>query len=303
MNQIVHQFDQDPAAQVGHLRIIGARLWRRRMLFGLIFALFLVPALAAFLIWPAQYQTTGMVIVGNLDPFSSASAAGTDKLGDPADLESQILIAKSPRMMRLALERPGVAAAIQEECQRGGLLSYLRHRDCSVLKPGSEAMLNYVAPRYTVRAEGRSRVISMGFRSSSPDVAFILANALIVTYLEDQRAENGPAREEAAKWILAPAPKVESSGNGDIAKKEAFYRNLHSKATDFETERRSLPNPSRLVSFAEMPADAASKLPVLVMGLAIAAILAGLVVISLADKLIGLFYLVLPGRWALWFSA
>ena len=303
MNQIVHQFDQEPAAQEGHLRIIGARLWRRRRLFGLIFALFLVPALAAFLIWPAQYQTTGMVIVGNLDPFSSASAAGTDKLGDPADLESQILIAKSPRMMRLALERPGVAAAIQEECQRGGLLSYLRHRDCSVLKPGSEAMLNYVAPRYTVRAEGRSRVISMGFRSSSPDVAFILANALIVTYLEDQRAENGPAREEAAKWILAPAPKVESSGNGDIAKKEAFYRNLHSKATDFETERRSLPNPSRLVSFAEMPTDAASKLPVLVMGLAIAAILAGLVVISLAEKLIRLFYLVLPGRWALWFSA
>ncbi|MGB9164784.1 MAG: hypothetical protein WCC41_10080 [Rhodomicrobium sp.] len=303
MNQIVHQFDQDPAAQEGHLRIIGARLWRRRRLFGLIFALFLVPALAAFLIWPAQYQTTGMVIVGNLDPFSSASAAGTDKLGDPADLESQILIAKSPRMMRLALERPGVAAAIQEECQRGGLLSYLRHRDCSVLKPGSEAMLNYVAPRYTVRAEGRSRVISMGFRSSSPDVAFILANALIVTYLEDQRAENGPAREEAAKWILAPAPKVESSGNGDIAKKEAFYRNLHSKATDFETERRSLPNPSRLVSFAEMPTGAASKLPVLVMGLAIAAILAGLVVISLAEKLIRLFYLVLPGRWALWFSA
>ena len=303
MNQIVHQFDQEPAAQEGHLRIIGARLWRRRRLFGLIFALFLVPALAAFLIWPAQYQTTGMVIVGNLDPFSSASAAGTDKLGDPADLESQILIAKSPRMMRLALERPGVAAAIQEECQRGGLLSYLRHRDCSNLKPGNEALLNYVASRYTVRAEGRSRVISMGFRSSSPDVAFILANALIVTYLEDQRAENGPAREEAAKWILAPAPKVESSGNGDIAKKEAFYRNLHSKATDFETERRSLPNPSRLVSFAEMPTGAASKLPVLVMGLAIAAILAGFVVISLADKLIRLFYLVLPGRWALWFSA
>jgi len=96
MNQIVHQFDQEPAAQEGHLRLIGARLWRRRRLFGLIFTLFLVLALAAFLIWPAQYQTTGMVIVGNLDPFNSASAAGNDKLGDPADLESQILIAKSP---------------------------------------------------------------------------------------------------------------------------------------------------------------------------------------------------------------
>jgi uncharacterized protein involved in exopolysaccharide biosynthesis len=305
MNQIVHQFEQEPAAQEGHLRIIGARLWRRRRLFGLIFTLFLVPALAAFLIWPAQYQTTGMVIVGNLDPFSGAPAAGTDKLGDPADLESQILIARSPRMMRLALERPGVAGAIQEECQRGGLLSFLRRRDCSILKPGSEALLNNVAPRYTVRAEGRSRVISMGFRSSSPYVAFILANALIVTYLEDQRAENGPAREAAARWLLAPTQKVESNGNGDASKAEAFYKNLYSKATDFETERRSLPNPSRLVSFAEMPAGPSSKLPVLVIALAIAAMLAGFVVInrSLADKLIRLFHLVLPARWALWLSA
>ena len=102
---------------------------------------------------------------------------------------------------------------------------------------------------------------------------------------------------------FAPAPKVESSGNGAIAKKETFYKNLYSKATDFETERRSLPNPSRLVSFAEMPTGAASKLPVLVIGLAIAAILAGFVAISLAGKLIRLFYLVLPGRWALWLSA
>ena len=306
MNQVVHQFDQAPTAQEGHLKIIGARLWRRRRLFGIAFALLLGPVLLVFVLWPTHYQTTGMVIVGNLDPFGSAPAVGTEKLGDPADLESQILIAKSPRMIRLALERPGVAAAIQEECQRGGLLSFLRHRDCSNLKPGSEDLLNYVAPRYAVRAEGRSRVISMGYRSSSPDIAFILANALIVTYLEDQRAENGSAREEAAKWLLAPANKgSESKGTGDISKNDAFYKNLFNKATDFETERRSLPNPSRLVSFAEMPAGPTSKLPVLAFGLAIAAMLAGFVAInrSLADRVIRLFYFVLPARWALWLSA
>ena len=140
-----------------------------------------------------------MVVVGNLDSFGAPAAPGAEKLGDPADLESQILIANSSRMIRLALERPGVVAAILEECRRGGLRSLLGNRDCSKLKPGSEDLLNYVAPRYTVRAEGKARVISICYRSSLPETAFILANALIVTYLEDQRAENGRAREEASK--------------------------------------------------------------------------------------------------------
>jgi uncharacterized protein involved in exopolysaccharide biosynthesis len=146
----------------------------------------------------------------------------------------------------------------------------------------------------------------MGYRSSSPEVAFILANALIVTYLEDQRAENGHAREDAAKWLLAPTKKDnEGNGNGDSSTRDAFYKNLYNKATDFETERRSLPNPSRLVSFAEMPAGANSKLPVLAAGLAIAAVLAGFVAINrnLTDRVIRLCYLLLPARWALWLSA
>ena len=209
-------------------------------------------------------------------------------------------------MIRLALERPGVVLAIQEECRRSGLLSFFRYRDCSKLKPGSEALLNHVSSRYSVQAEGRSRIISMGYRSSSAQVAFILANALIVTYLEDQRAENGQAREEAARWLLAPTKKVDgSNGNRDIPTEDAFYQNLHDKATDFETERRTLPNPSRLVSFAEMPLAPASRLPVLVIGLIMAAMPSGFVATNtgLSDKVVRLLFQLLPRRWALWLSS
>lgn len=315
MNQVVHHFDKDGVIEQSQLVTILARLsWRPRV-FAIILAVSLAPVLLVFLVWPSHYETKGTVIVGNLDSFSSPQAAGTDKLGDPADLESQILIARSSRMIRLALERPGVVAAIQEECRRG-LLSHFRNRDCSKLQGGSEDLLNYVMPRYTVRAEGRSRVISMGYRSSSARVAFILANALIVTYLEDQRAENGQAREEAIKWLLKPISKAsesngptskgsESKGDGKILTEDAFYKNLHSKATDFETERRTLPNPSRLVSFAEMPGGPASKLPLLAIGLIIAAGLAGFVATNrgLSERVIRLCFKVLPARWALWVSA
>ena len=124
MNQVVHQFDKDPLTEGSQLGNILARLSWRPRLFGIIFAFSLIPVAFAFLVWPSHYQTKGMVVVGNLDSFSSPQAAGTEKLGDPADLESQILIAKSSRMIRLALERPGVVAAIHEECRRGGFLSF-----------------------------------------------------------------------------------------------------------------------------------------------------------------------------------
>jgi hypothetical protein len=54
-----------------------------------------------------------------------------------------------------------------------------------------------------------------------------------------------------------------------------------------------------------MPEGANSKLPVLAIGLVLAAGLAGFVSIykNLADRFIRLCVLVLPARWALWLSA
>ena len=47
---------------------------------------------------------------------NNASMAWIQKLGDPADLESQILVIRSPRLMRLAAES-GLAEAVMAECR------------------------------------------------------------------------------------------------------------------------------------------------------------------------------------------
>ena len=86
-----------------------AQIWRRRRVFGLVFLLVLLPALAAMLLLSPVYYAAGSVVIGNQEPASSsASAAWIEKLGDPADLESQLQIIQSRRMLRLALARPGV---------------------------------------------------------------------------------------------------------------------------------------------------------------------------------------------------
>ena len=203
----------------------------------------------AILLWPSSFYASGTVIISNLEPADSSLSAAVQKLGDPADLASQLLVAQSPRMIRLALERPGVFQAITEECNYGAsIISVFFSADCSKLKPGSRELLEYVGRHYSVKAEGRSRIISIGYSSRLREVAFALANALLITYLEDQRAENARVRENAVSWLLK-----EQKANGASQLTPNFYDDLYKEVTELETERRDLPNPARLVSLAEVP--------------------------------------------------
>jgi Mrp family chromosome partitioning ATPase len=283
MNHTLQQFDNGAPAGADIMNIVPAQLWRRRWLFALVFSLIMLPVSAAVLLWPPVFYASGTVIIGNLEPTESAMAATIQKLGDPADLASQILIAKSPRMLRLALERPGVLGAVHEECHQGwGLSRLLSTPHCSQLKPGSKKLLDFVSLRYVVQAEGRSRIISIGYRSPLPRTSFILANALLITYLEDQRAVNARDREVAAQWVLNAAKARDenrSEANGLVEQSDQnFYQNLYKKATDLEKERRDLPNPARLVSLAELPSRPSFPKPLhlLAAGLAIATMFAGI---------------------------
>ncbi len=258
---------------------LPVQIWRKRRVFAIVFAIAFLPALAALMILRPVYYASGTVIIGNQEPSSSgASAAWIEKLGDPADLESQLLIVLSHRMLRLALERPGVTEAVQQECSyRGGIARLLtRSEDCAGLEAGSQELLDHVEARYSVHAVGRSRIISIGYQSPLPDVAFTLANALLITYLEDQRAENAHSREAAAAWVLRESKKLNTPAVSSAAQ-EKFFQDLYNKTNDFEAERRVLVSSGRLVSLAEVPRAPyfPKRAPLLAAGLTIALLLAG----------------------------
>src|SRR5208337_701754 len=262
--------------EVDDVTKLFGRLWRRRGWFIMVFVAIMLPLIAVVGLWPSSFYASGTVIIGNLEPADSSLAAAIQKLGDPADLASQLLVAKSPRMIRLALEGPGVFQAITEECNYGASLSYMPFPpDCSKLKPGSRELLDYVSSRYSVQAEGPSRIISIGYSSRLPEVSFVLANALLITYLEDQRGENAHARETAVSWLL----KEQKANDQASQLRQTFYHELYKKATDLETERRDLPNPARLVSLAELPVRPSSpkRLRLLAAGFVMSAFLAGFV--------------------------
>lgn len=93
------------------------KVWRHRQIFGAVFCGVMIVTVIALLVVPVRYFATGSVIVAEQEPSNSnASAAWAAKIGDPADVESQLLIVKSPRIMRLALDAPGVREAAIQDC-------------------------------------------------------------------------------------------------------------------------------------------------------------------------------------------
>ena len=201
------------------------QLWRRRWSFALTFGLVLAVAIASLKILPTRYSASGSIIVAEQEPsIGNASAAWVQKLGDPADLESQLLLMRSPRVIRLAMAEPGVAEAAQSECdtiQKASSLSdWVGEKTrCADLLPGSAKLLDWVTSRYTVAAVGRSRVISVSYQSPTPEVARVITNALITVFLADQREGNAQSREDAAAWLWKEVAQLDTSlreGEADI---------------------------------------------------------------------------------------
>ena len=271
------------------------QVWARRSLMAAVFCLTLLAFLLAIFAFPKIYYSAGTVIIGDQEPSATAaSPAWIQKLGDPADLESQLIIIRSRRMFRLALTKPGVYQAVLRECLAARAFKFaLFAEDCAKLKPENPELVNFMEARYTVQAVGRSRVISIGYQSRLADVTSMLANALLISYLEDQRSDPASRRSASSEWILkeqrvfetpadlAPALGIPAPEGTDQFRKQ-FYAELFTKSNDFEAERRTLVSRARLVSLAEIPQAPyfPKRLPLLTAGITIAGILSILAALS-----------------------
>ena len=133
-------------------------MWRRRRVFAAVFLTIIGLTAFALVVLPVRYLATSSVIIAEQEPgVANASAAWAQKIGDPADLESQLLVIRSPRVMRLVMGTPGVLDAVLDECRQNssGLFS-ASAASCDKLKLDSAAFIEYVQ---TSLCRGRSRTI------------------------------------------------------------------------------------------------------------------------------------------------
>jgi len=200
------------------------RLWRQKRVFLAVFLAIIGAAVAALVLLPVRYMATASVIVAEQEPgVSNTSPAWAQKIGDPADLESQLLVIRSARLMRQVMKAPGVIPAVIEECERGLLLGSAAR--CQKLSTDPTSFIEYVESRYSVASAGRSRVINISYQSPLPDVAQRLANALTNAFLDDQRNEGANSREVATSWLWKELQDLDGQIRQADDKIQQFRRN------------------------------------------------------------------------------
>lgn len=213
--------DLEQAGDTADQPSVIERIWLGRRLFVIVFGAVLALTVVALLVLPVRYIATGSVIVAEQEVGNSnTSAVWVQKLGDPADLESQLLVIRSPRVMRLAMTLPGVPEAATEECEatRG-------ETNCDKLKSDPAAFIDYVSSRYNIGAVGRSRVINISYQSPLPNVAQTMANALTNAFLDDQRLAASNSRETAASYLRKELSQLDVELRDADSKIQAFRRN------------------------------------------------------------------------------
>lgn len=219
MNGRPDTVDKEPKAPMpvaAGLGVISA-LWRHKLLFLGIFLTFPVLAAIAAFVLPARYQASASVIVAEADPATRISDVWAQKQGDPADLESQIMILRSARLLKLALAQPGAYEAAIAECRKGG-------EKCAELKVDDPKLAESVAEHFSISAVGRSRVLAVVYTSTLPETAMTMANALVTAYLDDQRGSQSNSREVAAKWLWQEIADLDGEIRDRVTKIESFRR-------------------------------------------------------------------------------
>jgi capsular exopolysaccharide synthesis family protein len=222
----------------GAMRAPGlfAQLWRRKFVFGAVFASVIVVVAAALAILPTRYTAIGSFIVADQEPTAAtdASAAWVQKLGDPADLESHLLLLRSPRLLRAVLAKPETQAAVLRECETEAshfgfdraMRAIRSAPSCQQMLTKDDDLFEWVSQRYGAGVLGRSRVISVSYQSSVPEVAQTMTNALIAAYLADELDQKVKSRTDAVAWLWKEIDQIGADLRKEDLEIQAF-RNGH----------------------------------------------------------------------------
>ena len=197
-----------PADEPGRLSVFG-QLWHQRLTVALTFGATLFVVIGVLYILPVSFLATGSIIVADREP---------------ADVESTILLIRSPRLLRMVFAEPGVADAIEADCAAVGrqLINRFRSGDCTRLTGDADAQLHWVQDRFSVAAVGRSRVISVGYKSPVPEVAQAMVNGLLQRFLDDEQAKLRRPRDEAIDWVRQRLSQLDTELQHDSAGIDAF---------------------------------------------------------------------------------
>ena len=240
------------------------RLRRRKGWFAVVFITTLALVVLVLMALPRTYRASAQLIVASDDTLvGSNNQPQTQRaVGDPADLESQTMLLRSPRLMGKILERPGVQAALLAECEaaraaswfdepRAVLARYLpdvfeEQKPCAESLSNRQNALSRLDGGFGIGGVGRSRVLDVSFTSPLPQTAAVVTNALVDAYLAEDRSRKVDTREEAIAWLNG---EIRRSGD-ELRKAEIALENNRRQAGIVRGQQASISS-ERLSSLSQ----------------------------------------------------
>jgi capsular exopolysaccharide synthesis family protein len=179
-----------------------------------------------YMLAPQFTATSAVLIEPDQSPIEKRDATSDYRGTDSAEVESQVEIMHSPRLLQAMLQQKGTREALLRAClysrnhsSLGFIASYVdtarqfagisgKAMSCDVDGP---AAIEAVGKNFSIYQVGRSRVVSVNFQSSLPDTAALVVNSLVSVYLADNVEAKSKARLTTSKWLEEEGSKLRQS--------------------------------------------------------------------------------------------
>ena len=197
-----------------------SRLRRRWGTFVFVFAVVAGAVIGLkFLLVPQYTATSAVLIEPDRSPIErrDGGSGGDSQSADASEVESQVEMIRSPRLIQAMLQSDELRAALTRACEHGASQSsfsivneYVAKarqklgfpaKAASCVFDGSGEVVDALSKKFTIFQVGRSRVASIAFQSSLPDTAAAVVNGLVNQYLQDNIKAKSNARLTTANWL------------------------------------------------------------------------------------------------------
>jgi len=245
---------------------LTTRLSRRKFTFLLAFIIVAGLVTLTYILFPRIYRAEATVLVLSAEPVVGPldDPANEQKIGDPADLESQIQILSSPQLIQELLAMDDIHRAILRECkdERMPIVDYAKSLfgpvlTCEEVLNSPSMAFQTLAKNLDVKQSGKSRVISVAYLSPFPEVAQLIVNSLSDTYISRRLAWKLEPRDAAIKWLHGHTDQLAQNlktSEGLIAEYVHNHGLVHGQTAKIAAERLSELEKQRVEAEAELAA-------------------------------------------------
>lgn len=220
------------------LRALGRALWYRRwQIIGPAIVMALVAFVAVQVVTPKYRSEARILIEGRDNVFLRSEAEKTLDRGvvDPEAVTSQVQVVLSRDLARQVIrqlklgDRPEFDPVLNGMSIPRALLGLFGLAKDPLNMAPEERVLEAYYERLNVTALDKSRVISVTFESSDPELAARVANAVVDGYLELQQAAKQEQARSAGQWLAGEIANMRKK----VADAEAKVEEFRSKSNLF----------------------------------------------------------------------